>query len=65
MRLYEYEAKTLLREFGILIPEGKVVSSVGEAETSRSSVVKTQIPVGGSSKTTEVGDVVAEKIRDL
>lgn len=50
MRLYEYEAKTLLREAGILIPEGKVVSSIKEIEGDRPSVVKAQIPVGGREK---------------
>lgn len=77
MRLYEYEAKTLLREFGILIPEGKVVSSIREIERGRPSVVKAQIPVGGREKAggvffcsslsetrEKVGRLLGSKLRD-
>lgn len=50
MRLYEHEAKTLLKGYGIPIPLGRVVHSAEEIAIERPSVLKAQIPSGGRKK---------------
>jgi succinyl-CoA synthetase beta subunit len=50
MRLFEFEAKTLLKGYGIPVPCGQVVQSVKEISIQRPSVLKAQIPVGGRKK---------------
>lgn len=57
MNIHEYQAKDLLREFGLAIPRGRLCYTPTEAEwTSRSfgkdawSVVKAQIHAGGRGK---------------
>lgn len=55
MRLYEFEAKKILSEFGIPIPSGKLVSSPDEAkgfaqEIKKPLVLKSQILSGGRGK---------------
>ena len=50
MRLFEFEAKTLLKQYGIPVPSGRVFSSVGEVSIDRPSVLKAQIPAGGRKK---------------
>ena len=50
MRLFEFEAKALLKGYGIPVPCGQVVQSVEEISIQRPSVLKAQIPVGGRKK---------------
>ena len=55
MKLHEYQAKSLLRDHGIPVPEGKVADSPEEAETIAREVgcpvmVKAQVLVGGRGK---------------
>ncbi len=56
MNLHEYQAKELLRQFGIPVPSSKVVSSPEAAEKAASElggnrfVVKAQIHAGGRGK---------------
>lgn len=54
MKLYEFEAKELLREFGVGVPRSKLVSSVDEvfsvAKEFGSCVVKAQVLAGGRGK---------------
>jgi succinyl-CoA synthetase beta subunit len=50
MRLYEYEAKTLLKGYGIPIPPGRMVHSAEEIVVQAPSVLKAQIPAGGRKK---------------
>ena len=64
MNLHEYQAKEILRQFGIPIPAGKVVRSVNEAEAAATQlggerfVVKAQLHAGGRGK---AGGVVLVK----
>jgi succinyl-CoA synthetase beta subunit len=55
MRLYEYEAKELFKNYGIPVPEGKVVFSTEEAVEAAICigfplVIKAQVLVGGRGK---------------
>jgi len=51
MKLYEYEAKEIFSQFGIPVPEGKVITSSSEIEGfSYPVVVKAQVLVGGRGK---------------
>lgn len=53
MRLLEFEAKSILKRYGIATPEG-VVLSEGETlsdEISGPTMIKAQIPIGGRRKT--------------
>ena len=56
MNLHEYQAKELLREYGITTPRGVVVENTGHAEVAtgylggESWVVKAQIHAGGRGK---------------
>jgi len=55
MKLHEYQAKSLLRDYGISVPEGKVADTPAEAETIAREVgcpvmVKAQVLVGGRGK---------------
>ena len=50
MRLFEYEAKTLLKGYNIPIPPGMVVHSLDEMKIDKPSVIKAQIPAGGRKK---------------
>ena len=50
MRLFEFEAKTLLKDYGISVPTGKIAHSLGEVWVERPSVLKAQIPAGGRKK---------------
>lgn len=56
MNLHEYQAKMVLQEYGIAVPDYYVVSSVEEAEKVledtglKSAVVKVQIHAGGRGK---------------
>jgi succinyl-CoA synthetase beta subunit len=50
MRLFEFEAKALLKGYGIPIPSGKMVRSADEIDIDRPSVLKAQIPAGGRKK---------------
>ena len=58
MNIHEYQAKELLRKFGVAIPRGKVASSPEEAEqiareiAPAEIVVKAQIHAGGRGKGT-------------
>ncbi len=56
MKIHEYQGKDVLREFGVPVPEGKMVESAEEAERVASElgtpvvVVKAQIHAGGRGK---------------
>ncbi len=50
MRLFEYEAKALLKGYTIPIPPGMVVHSLDEMKIDKPSVIKAQIPAGGRKK---------------
>ena len=71
MRLIESEAKTLLREGGIPVPRGILISSLQEVEEAYrtlgpSVVLKAQVPVGGRRKAGAVAfPATLEELRDL
>ena len=55
MKLFEFEAKDILRQYGIAIPKGAVASNPGEAEAAakklgRPAVLKSQVLVSGRGK---------------
>jgi succinyl-CoA synthetase beta subunit len=55
MKLSEYEAKNILKGYGIRIPHGKLVSKADEAkaaaeEIAKPTILKSQIPVAGRGK---------------
>jgi len=55
MNIHEYQAKEILREYGIPVPEGRVASTPEEAKKIASEiggkvVVKAQIHAGGRGK---------------
>lgn len=56
MKIHEYQAKELLRKYGVPVPDGKVAYSPDEAETIADNlgggtvVVKAQIHAGGRGK---------------
>jgi succinyl-CoA synthetase beta subunit len=55
MNVHEYQAKALLREFGIEVPPGRLVTSAAEAEQAARDiggvvVVKAQVHAGGRGK---------------
>lgn len=55
MRLYEFEAKKILSEFGIPVPQGKVITSPEQAKRftevlKKPVVLKSQILSGGRGK---------------
>ncbi len=56
MKIYEFQAKDLFRDFGIPVPSGKLATTLGQAVDSAKSlpgppwVVKAQIHAGGRGK---------------
>ena len=55
MKLFEFEAKNILRQYGILIPRGSIAGSPAEAqaaaqEIGKPAVLKSQILVSGRGK---------------
>ena len=56
MNVHEYQAKALLREFGVAVPEGQLAGTPAEAEEAARSldaplvVVKAQVHAGGRGK---------------
>lgn len=55
MKVHEYQAKALLAEFGIPVPEGRVASTAGEAREIAKAlggrvVIKAQVFAGGRGK---------------
>jgi succinyl-CoA synthetase beta subunit len=55
MKIHEYQAKEILRSFGVPVPDGKVAFTVKEAEEAAAElglpvVVKAQIHAGGRGK---------------
>ena len=55
MKIHEYQAKELLRQYGVLVPEGKVAETPEEVEQIARElggvvVVKAQIHAGGRGK---------------
>jgi succinyl-CoA synthetase beta subunit len=68
MDLVEWQGKSYLKRFGIVVPEGRVASSVEEAvavaeELPLPLVVKAQVPVGGRGKAG--GVKVARSVEEL
>src|SRR5438045_6727403 len=55
MRIHEYQAKALLREFGVAVPKGDVADTPAQAKEiaarlGRKTTVKAQIHAGGRGK---------------
>ena len=55
MKLHEYQAKALLKDYGIPVPEGEVAATPEEARTIARRIgfpvmVKAQVLVGGRGK---------------
>ncbi len=56
MNVHEYQAKELLREFGVAVPPGKLATTAAEAETAARElhagvcVMKAQVHAGGRGK---------------
>ena len=55
MKLFEYEAKSMLQKYGVNIPQGKVAKSPGEVaaiarELGKPVILKSQLTVSGRSK---------------
>ncbi len=55
MKIHEYQAKEILRRYGVMVPRGQVIDDPGEArriaeELGGSAVVKAQIHAGGRGK---------------
>lgn len=56
MNVHEYQAKTLLREYGVAVPEGRLATTPAEAEDAARAlaapvmVVKAQVHAGGRGK---------------
>jgi succinyl-CoA synthetase beta subunit len=56
MNVHEYQAKALLREYGVSVPEGQIASTPAEAEQAARAlgspvvVVKAQVHAGGRGK---------------
>ena len=56
MNVHEYQAKALLREFGVAVPPGRLAESADEAESAATElgggtvVVKAQVHAGGRGK---------------
>jgi succinyl-CoA synthetase beta subunit len=63
VKIHEYQAKTILRRYGVAVPEGKVASTVDEAVAAARElggnicVVKSQIHAGGRGKGRFFGEV--------
>ena len=55
MKVHEYQAKVILKEFGVPVPEGSVAASANEARVVATglggrAVVKAQVHAGGRGK---------------
>ena len=56
MNVHEYQAKALLREFGVAVPDGILAETSAEAESAAKKlgtsvvVVKAQVHAGGRGK---------------
>jgi len=56
MNIHEYQAKEILREFGVATPKGVVISNLNEIEekikklNSKNLILKAQIHAGGRGK---------------
>ena len=56
MNVHEYQAKELLRAFGVAVPEGRLANTPAEAEAAARAlgtavvVVKAQVHAGGRGK---------------
>ena len=63
MKIHEYQAKTILRRYGVAVPEGQVATTPEEAVAAAQSlggtlwVVKSQIHAGGRGKGRFKGEV--------
>jgi succinyl-CoA synthetase beta subunit/citryl-CoA synthetase large subunit len=61
MRLLEYEAKEILRKYGVPLPIGQVVSDTEGIQIQGPVVLKAQIPLGGRGK---AGGIVEVSSKD-
>ena len=56
MNVHEYQAKALLRQFGVAVPQGRLATTPAEAEDAARAldadvvVVKAQVHAGGRGK---------------
>lgn len=56
MRLLEFEAKEILKKYGIEVPAGQVVSAVDAFNYNAPVMLKAQVPIGGRGK---AGGIIA------
>ena len=56
MRLLEFEAKDILKKYGIELPAGRVVSAADGFNFTTPVMLKAQVPIGGRGK---AGGVIA------
>ena len=61
MRLFEFEAKALLKGCGIPVPSGRIVNSAEEVLIERPSVLKAQTPAGERKKAGGVAFVMNQE----
>ena len=57
MRLLEFEAKEILKKYGVALPASQLVSSEEEFKFTAPTVLKAQIPIGGRGKAGGVVEV--------
>lgn len=61
MNLLEYEAKHILKEFSIPVPEGVLIRGQQTPDVTLPAVVKSQVPIGGRGKAGGVALVSTQK----
>lgn len=61
MRLLEYEAKNILKQYGIPVPKSILVDSTSQISLEGPLVLKAQIPTGGRKKS---GGIIHARSRD-
>lgn len=69
MKLLEYEAKSILKQFGLAVPHSTVVTSPSDTP-SLPTVLKSQVPVGGRGKAggvriIEIADELSDSIAEI
>jgi len=50
MRLLEHEAKQILKKYGIVIPQGRLIEKGDSADIDTPVIIKAQVPIGGRGK---------------
>jgi succinyl-CoA synthetase beta subunit len=71
MRLLEFQAKEILRDYGVPVPDGRVLADAGDLDgIAYPAVFKAQVPVGGRGKAgairrLETAETAAETAAEL